>query len=210
MPDETKPTGEPGPPSGAGKPAGPAKHPPGGEKKPPPPKKPAVMETSPWESELTRRLALEFGDQILEFSSYLGQNFLVARPEAVIPILRFLRDEIGFDYLVDVTAVDYPQREERFDLIYIVYSFARNERIRLKTRIRDGYQPETATGLYPGANWLEREVFDMFGIRFTHHPDMKRILLPDDWQGHPLRKDYSIIEMDNRWVKDNLGIDSGQ
>jgi NADH-quinone oxidoreductase subunit C len=134
----------------------------------------------------------------------------VARPEAVIPILDFLRDEAGFDYLVDVTAVDYPQREERFDLIYVLYSFARNERIRIKTRIREGYQPETATSVFVGANWLEREVYDMFGIRFAHHPDMKRILLPDDWQGHPLRKDYGIIEMDNRWVKDNLGIDSGQ
>jgi NADH-quinone oxidoreductase subunit C len=210
MPDETKADGAPGPPSGAGKPAAPAKHAAGGEKKPPPPKKPAVMETSPWESELTRRLAGQFGGEILEFASYLGQNFLVARPEAVVAILRFLRDEAGFDYLVDVTAVDYPQREERFDLIYIVYSFSRNERIRVKTRIRDGYQPETATSVFAGANWLEREVYDMFGIRFAHHPDMKRILLPDEWQGHPLRKDYSIIEMDNRWVKDNLGIDSGQ
>ncbi len=210
MPDETKADGAPEPPGGAGKPTGAAKQPPGGGKKPPPPKKPAVMETSPWESELTHRLAGHFGDQILEFSSYLGQNFLVARPEAVVPILDFLRDEAGFDYLVDVTAVDYPQREERFDLIYVVYSFARNERIRVKTRIREDYQPETATGVFAGANWLEREVYDMFGIRFAHHPDMKRILLPDDWQGHPLRKDYSIIEMDNRWVKDNLGIDSGQ
>jgi NADH-quinone oxidoreductase subunit C len=208
MPDDTKAEGAPAPGS-AGKPAGAAKHAPGGQK-PPPPKKPAVMETSPWESDLTRQLAQHFGDQILEFCSYLGQNFLVARPEAVIPILDFLRDEAGFDYLVDVTAVDYPQREERFDLIYVLYSFARNERIRIKTRIREGYQPETATSVFVGANWLEREVYDMFGIRFAHHPDMKRILLPDDWQGHPLRKDYGIIEMDNRWVKDNLGIDSGQ
>ncbi len=168
------------------------------------------METTPWESELTERLRRVFGEQILEFASYLGQNFLVARPEAVVPILQYLRDEVGFDYLVDVTAVDYPEREERFDLIYIVYSFSRNERIRIKTRIREGFEPQTATVVHPTANWLEREVYDMFGIRFAQHPDMRRILLPDDWEGHPLRKDYNILDMDNRWVKDNLGIESGQ
>lgn len=205
MPEETKPE-SPQPP---GKPAATPKAGAGGQKAPPP-KKPAVMETTPWESELTERLRRVFGEQILEFASYLGQNFLVARPEAVVPILQYLRDEVGFDYLVDVTAVDYPEREERFDLIYIVYSFRRNERIRIKTRIRDGYEPQTATIVHPTANWLEREVYDMFGIRFAQHPDMRRILLPDDWEGHPLRKDYNILDMDNRWVKDNLGIESGQ
>ncbi len=172
---------------------------------PPPP-----MAATPWESELTRQLQDRFGEQILEFASYRGQEFLVARPEAVVGILQFLRDEAGFDYLVDITAVDYPDRAERFDLVYIVYSFSRNQRIRIKTRIAEGYQPGTATGVYPGANWLEREVFDMFGIEFAGHPDMRRILLPEDWEGHPLRKDYSIIRQDERWVKENLGIESGQ
>ncbi len=172
---------------------------------PPPP-----MAATPWESELTRQLQDRFGEQILEFASYRGQEFLVARPEAVVGILQFLRDEAGFDYLVDITAVDYPNRAERFDLVYIVYSFSRNQRIRIKTRIAEGYQPGTATGVYPGANWLEREVFDMFGIEFAGHPDMRRILLPEDWEGHPLRKDYSIIRQDERWVKENLGIESGQ
>jgi NADH-quinone oxidoreductase subunit C len=179
----------------------------GAAKGPPPP---PPMATTPWESELTRQLKDRFGEQILEFATYRGQEFLVARPEAVVGILQFLRDEAGFDYLVDITAVDYPSRPERFDLVYILYSFARNQRIRIKTRIAEGYQPATATTVYPGANWLEREVFDMFGIEFAGHPDMRRILLPEEWQGHPLRKDYSIIQQDERWVKENLGIDSGQ
>jgi NADH-quinone oxidoreductase subunit C len=179
----------------------------GAAKGPPPP---PPMATTPWESELTRQLKDRFGEQILEFATYRGQEFLVARPEAVVGILQFLRDEAGFDYLVDITAVDYPSRPERFDLVYILYSFARNQRIRIKTRIAEGYQPATATTVYPGANWLEREVFDMFGIEFAGHPDMRRILLPEEWQGHPLRKDYSIIRQDERWVKENLGIDSGQ
>ena len=173
-------------------------------------KAPLPMAATPWESNLTKKLQEHFGDQILEFSSYLGQEFLVAKPEAAVPILEFLKREAGFDYLVDVTAVDYPDRPERFDLIYILYSFARNERIRIKIRIKEGYKPRTAVTGHPTANWLEREVYDMFGIQFEGHPDMKRLLLPDEWEGHPLRKDHSIVRMDDRWVKQNLGIESGQ
>ncbi len=168
------------------------------------------MAATPWESDLTRQLKEHFGEQILEFSTYLGQEFLIAKPEAVIPILDDLKLDAGFDYLVDVTAVDYPNRPERFDLIYVLYSFSRNQRIRVKTRIPDGYRPQTAVTVHLTANWLEREVYDMFGIEFAGHPDMKRILLPEDWQGHPLRKEYGIIQQDVRWVKENLEIASAQ
>jgi NADH-quinone oxidoreductase subunit C len=214
MAEEHKPDGTPAqPPAPGEKPAAPppaAAKPPAAAHKPVPPKAPAVMATTPWESDLTRMLKEHFGDQISEFSTYLGQDFLVAKPEAMAPILEFLKLEADFDYLVDVTAVDYPQRPERFDVVYVLYSFARNERVRLKTRVADGQKPPTATGVHLTANWLEREVFDMFGIEFADHPDMRRILLPEEWEGHPLRKDRSIIAMDNRWVKENLGIDSGQ
>ena len=168
------------------------------------------MAATPWESDLTRQLQVRFGDQILEFSTYLGQEFLIARPEAVIPILEYLKLEADFDYLVDVTAVHYPQRPEQFDLVYVVYSFSRNQRIRVKTQIANRYKPRTATGVHATANWLEREVFDMFGIEFEGHPDMRRILLPEEWQGHPLRKELSIAQQDSLWVKENLGIDSAQ
>jgi NADH-quinone oxidoreductase subunit C len=175
------------------------------------PKPPAAaMSTTPWEGELPTRLSQRFGNEISEFSSYLRQNFLVASPDAAIPVLSYLRMEEGFDYLVELTAVDYPNRADRFDLVYILYSFASNQRIRVKTRIADGYKPLTATGVYATANWLEREVFDMFGIEFAQHPDMRRILMPDDWRGYPLRKDYHILRMDNQWVQENLGIESGQ
>jgi len=170
----------------------------------------AAMAATPWQDELTLRLHEKFGEQILEFSSYLGQNFLIAQPEAVVPILEYLRSEAHFDYLVDVTAVDYPDRPERFELVYILYSFARNQRIRIKTRIPEGFRPASAVAVYPTANWLEREVFDMFGIEFAGHPDMRRILMPEDWTGHPLRKDSSILDMDQRWVRQHLGIESGQ
>ena len=118
--------------------------------------------------------------------------------------------EADFDYLVDITAVDYPKRAERFDLLYVLYSFPRNERIRVKTMIAEGHCPETAVGVHLAANWLEREVFDMFGIQFEGHPDMRRILLPEEWEGYPLRKDYGILRQDDNWVRANLGIESGQ
>ncbi len=179
--------------------------------KKPPAKKPAVMETTPWESELTQQLAERFGDQITGFHTYVGQSFLECVPDAAVPILDYLKTDAGFDYLVDVTAVDYPKREEpRFDLVYILYSFPRNERIRVKTRIAEGEKPKTAVGVHLTADWLEREVYDMFGIEFDGHPNMKRILMPDEWEGWPLRKDVDILGMDNQWVQDNLNIESGQ
>ena len=169
------------------------------------------MESTPWESELTSALKAEFGDQVLEFATYRGQDFLVCRPDSLVDILEYLKYESGYDYLVDVTAVHWPKRTgEEFDLVYIVYSFGRNHRLRIKARIADGYKPQSAVSVHLTANWLEREVFDMFGIEFAGHPDLRRILMPDEWTGHPLRKDYSIVEMDQTWVKDNLGIESGQ
>jgi NADH-quinone oxidoreductase subunit C len=216
MADEQTPGGSQPPPSEGGKPtAPPAK--PAAPPKPAaaaghaaPPKPPATMAATVWASDLARELKERFGDRISELSTYLGQNFIVAKPEAAISVLEYLKLEVDFDYLVDVTAVDWPKRPERFDLIYIVYSFARNERVRVKTNIADGYKPETAVDVHLTANWLEREVFDMFGIEFAGHPDMKRILLPEEWQGYPLRKDYGIFQQDEKWVQENLGIESGQ
>src|SRR4051795_13339871 len=107
------------------------------------PKPPAPMQSVPWDDELTRRLAEHFGPSIQEFSAYQGQGFLVADPDAVVPILEFLKLEEDFEFLVDLTAVDYPNRSERFDLVYILYSFSKNLRIRVKTRIAEGQKPLT-------------------------------------------------------------------
>ncbi len=177
---------------------------------PPVPKGPPQAPSEAWESDVTRLIQEKFGDQVLECATQFGQPFLVVRPEAAVPVLELLKSQAGFDYLVDVTAVDYPKRADRFDLVYIVYSFSRNQRIRVKTRIPDGFRPLTAVGVHLTANWLEREVFDMFGIEFDGHPDMRRILLPEDWDGYPLRKDYSILRQDQAWVREHLGIESGQ
>jgi NADH-quinone oxidoreductase subunit C len=221
MADEQKPEGSDAPPPPAGEaPKPPAKPAADAAKAAPPkpaaaahaapPKPPATMAAVPWDSDLARELKERFGDRISETSTYLGQNFIVTKPEAAIPVLEYLKLEADFDYLVDVTAVDWPKRADRFDLVYIVYSFARNERVRIKTYIPDGFKPETSVNVHLTANWLEREVYDMFGIEFAGHPDMRRILLPEEWQGFPLRKEYGILQQDDRWVQENLSIESGQ
>jgi NADH-quinone oxidoreductase subunit C len=138
------------------------------------------------------------------------QAILAVDREKLAEIARHLRDEEKFDYLADLTAVDWPRREKRFDVVLNLYSFAKNERLRLKVHAADGEQVPSVVAVWPAANWLEREVFDMFGIIFSGHPDLKRILLPDEWQGYPLRKDYDILKQDTAWVRENLGIESGQ
>ncbi|MGH9579627.1 MAG: NADH-quinone oxidoreductase subunit C [Terriglobales bacterium] len=178
--------------------------------KPAPPPKPTGPVPVPWESEMVARLKQRFGSGIAEAATYLGQNYLVAESSVAFAVLQLLRDAEQFDYCVDVTALHYPEREKQFDVIWILYSFARNERVRVKTRIAETEPAPSAVALWPTCNWLERECYDMFGIRFEGHPDLRRILLPDGWKGHPLRKDYGIIQQDQEWVQINLGIESGQ
>jgi NADH-quinone oxidoreductase subunit C len=114
--------------------------------------------------------------------------------QALVPAVQALRDEFGFTHLVDVTAVDYwPQETPRFHLIYHIRDVNRALMVCLRVAL-DGNFPSAAsvTSVYPGANWYEREVFDMFGVHFESHPDMRRIIMPHDWVGHPLRKDYPL------------------
>src|SRR5437588_8908372 len=172
--------------------------------------KPAGPAPQPWDSELVDHLRARFGSGIREASTYLGQNYFIVDPSVALHALSLLHDEEEFDYLVDVTALHYPQRERPFEVIWILYSFNRNERIRVKTELAEGQPAPSVVSLWATSNWLERECFDMFGIRFEGHPDMRRILLPDDWKGHPLRKDYGIIQQDKEWVQIHLGIESGQ
>src|SRR5882672_9394691 len=115
-----------------------------------------------------------------------------------------------FDWLSDLTAVDWPKREQRFDVVLNMYSLEKNERLRLKVYATADERVPSVQGVWATANWEEREVYDMFGVVFEGHPELKRILLPDEWQGHPLRKDYDILTQDTAWVRENLGIESGQ
>jgi len=146
------------------------------------------------------RLRGRLGARVLETHEHRGDHTAVVAPEAIIETLAFCRDDdqLRFDMLMDLTAVDYlkfPGREDgpRFDVVYHLYSVALNHRVRLKVAVeQDSPVVPTATGLWPIANWLEREVWDMFGIRFEGHPDLRRLLLYEEFVGHPLRKDYPI------------------
>jgi len=173
------------------------------------PSKPAGPVPLPWDSPMVAKLKGEYGSG-LEPLSYLGQNYMVVDRALIPEILQILCNDEQFDYCVDITAVHYPKREKQFDVVWVLYSFPRNERIRVKTQIADGDSLPSSVPIWATANWLEREVFDMFGIKFDGHPDLKRILLPDGWKGYPLRKDYGILQQDNEWVQINLGIESGQ
>ena len=209
MADETTSKDQPKPPESkpaAEKPAAP----PAAKAAAAPSAKPAGPTPQPWESEMVAKFKARFGSGIREASTYVGQNYMVVDGSIVYEALQLLREDEGFDYCVDITAVHYPKREEQFDLVWILYSFPRNERIRVKTLLKDGASVPSVVALWSTSNWLEREVFDMFGIGFDGHPDLKRILLPDGWKGHPLRKDYPILQQDTEWVKINLGIESGQ
>lgn len=104
--------------------------------------------------------------------------------------LRRVRDELGYGRFVDLTAVDDPRREDRFELNYLVYSMADSSWLRVKAR--SAGEARSVVDIYPAVNWYEREVFDLFGVRFDGHPDLRRILMPDEWQGHPLRRDEPV------------------
>ncbi len=119
---------------------------------------------------------------------------LVAKTSEISTLMEFLKKNSGcqFTTLVDITAVDYPGREKRFDVVYHLLSMNLNQRVRVKTQIAEGNMVLSLVGLFPSANWFEREVFDMYGIPFSGHPDLRRILTDYGFAGHPLRKDFPL------------------
>ena len=195
-------------------PARPASAAPSGATPPKPaaqvPPKPPVQLQTPLNNELVGRVRAKFGTALVDAIEDRKQAVFTIESGKLAEVAQYLRDEEKFDLLSDLTAVDWPKREKRFDVVLNLYSFAKNERLRVKARAGDGEEVPSVAGVWPTANWLEREAFDMYGIVFAGHPDLRRILLPDEWQGFPLRKDYDIIEQDTSWVKDNLGIEGGQ
>ncbi|MBL7715878.1 MAG: NADH-quinone oxidoreductase subunit C [Bdellovibrionales bacterium] len=119
---------------------------------------------------------------------------IYVKKDQVIEVLKFMKDQEGFRYefLADLTAVD-EESDPRFEVVYNLYAvFTSHSRIRVKCKVREGEEVPTLVNVWPGANWAEREVWDMFGIRFTGHPDLRRILMDERWVGHPLRKDYPL------------------
>lgn len=148
---------------------------------------------------IAERLGAHFPGEVVGSVEHHGQLGLCLRPGKIVPILRWLRDTAGLhmDHLRALCGVDNSRREtafpERFEVVYQLYSTTERHGIRLRVLVpEEDARVESVVSLWPGANWLEREVFDMFGIRFDGHPNLSRVLLPEDWQGHPLRKEYPL------------------
>ena len=131
---------------------------------------------------------------VSQISYWVGDWTIVVPVARLLEVARHLRDaaDASFDMCSDVTATDWPPRAERFDVVYCLYSTRHRHRVRVKVRAADDQPVPSVTGIWPSANRLEPEVFDMFGVIFTGHPDRRRILMPEDWQGHPERKDYPL------------------
>jgi NADH-quinone oxidoreductase subunit C len=177
-----------------------------GEKTPPIKKGPVITEEISGDS-LVARIKERFGEAITEAVATLGQQIIRVKKDSYLELCRFLIDDEEADFKVctDLTAIHWPDRKgEEFDIVLFLYSLTKNRRLRIKVAIADGEDCPSVTALWGGADWMEREVYDMFGARFAGHPDLRRILLPSDWPGHPLRKEYPIGYQDNEWTDKHL------
>jgi NADH-quinone oxidoreductase subunit C len=158
-------------------------------------------------NKLVQKLKAKFDGAVLDAVEFIGQVSIRIEPGRIVEVCNFLRDDADtkFNYLSDLTCVHYPLGPERpLEIVYNLYSISRNERVRLKVAIAEGVSVDTVTDIWPSANWMEREVYDLFGVSFRNHPDLRRILLPPDWEGHPLRKDYPLEFIENAWTKRHL------
>jgi NADH-quinone oxidoreductase subunit C len=137
-------------------------------------------------------LEQQFPSAILEGKSALGEVTLTVDPASIVDVCSYLRTQQGFDRISSVTAVDWWPEPARFEVVYHLNSTSSGAWIRIKVRIEEGAEVDSVTGVWRGANWYEREIFDLYGITFRNHPNLERILMPADWEGHPMRKDYPI------------------
>ncbi|MDX6290580.1 MAG: NADH-quinone oxidoreductase subunit [Blastocatellia bacterium] len=158
---------------------------------------------------LVAKLREKFAGAVIDAAEFLGQLSIRIEPARVVEVCDALKrdPETPFNYLSDLTCAHYPDhREAPFEVIYNLYSISANERVRLKAWVNtegDG-GIDSVTGVWPSADWPEREVYDLFGVNFRNHPDLRRILLPPDWEGHPLRKDYPLEFVENKWTENHL------
>lgn len=141
-----------------------------------------------------KKLKEKFPDSILEVETFRGEITAKVRKKDIYEICRFLYSdpELQYHMLTDLCGVDYYPETPRFEVVYLLYSFKLNHRLRLKIRVHDGESVSSVESIWKAANWLEREVYDLFGITFENHPDLRRILLWDGYEGHPLRKDFPV------------------
>ncbi|MBA3766645.1 MAG: NADH-quinone oxidoreductase subunit C [Acidobacteria bacterium] len=156
---------------------------------------------------LVKKLRDRFKDAVTEASEFIGQLSIRIDAPRIVEICDALKrdSKTPFNYLSDLTCVHFPEREDApFEVVYNLYSIAGNERVRLKVAVKEGDSVESVTNVWPTANWMEREVYDLFGVAFSNHPDLRRILLPEDWEGHPFRKEYPLEFVENNWTAKHL------
>ncbi|OGQ56746.1 MAG: hypothetical protein A3J24_08080 [Deltaproteobacteria bacterium RIFCSPLOWO2_02_FULL_53_8] len=146
------------------------------------------------DSILVKKIVSNFRGDVLKTTIFRNEVTHLVSVSALTSICDFLKTdrELGMNYLVDVVGVDYITETPRFEVVYHLYSLAKKHRIRLKVRVGDGESVPSVTHIWSGANWPEREAYDMFGIVFTGHPDLRRIYMAEDWEGFPLRKDFPL------------------
>ncbi len=142
---------------------------------------------------IAEKLKVLFSEEVIEINEFRGQVSVIVRHGRIKEIIKYLKEQEGFNHLQDLCGVDYYPEKPRFEVVYNLYSIWRGLHIRIRAKVDEKEQEiESITELWQGADWHERECFDMFGIRFTGHPDLRRILMPEDWEGYPLRKDYPL------------------
>lgn len=134
-----------------------------------------------------------FGASVLAVKEHRGEVTVTVKKEDIVAVCQFLKDEAGYNFLCDLCGVDYLGQEPRFMVVYNLYNITTKNRLRVKVAVAEqDAQVATVSGVWATANWHERECWDLFGITFSGHPDLRRILMPADWVGHPLRKDYPL------------------
>ena len=140
--------------------------------------------------ELIKKVRERFASEALDYRVFRDEVTLVVRKDAIVEILRYLHDDLAFDLLTDLCGVDHFPNHPRFEVVYHLHSLKHNARVRVKASLEEGETISTVESVWKGANWYEREAFDLFGIVFENHSNLKRILLWDEFDGHPLRKDF--------------------
>lgn len=142
---------------------------------------------------IVEKLQGSFGSEILDVVEFRGETTVTVKKDRIVEICTFMRDQCGFNFLCDLCGVDYLGSSPRFMVVYNLYNINAKQRFRIKVPVEeDDACVDTVSTVWATANWPERECWDLYGISFNDHPDLRRILMPADWEGHPLRKDYPV------------------
>ena len=146
---------------------------------------------------VVNKIKEKFGSTVVEVNDFRGDLSIEIEPKKIVEVCKFIKEESELDFAqcVDVTAIDWAKRKNRYTNVYHLYSLSKNFNLRLKATIEDAKEPniDSVTSVWPSANWYERETWDMYGIKFNNHPDLRRMYMPETFEYHPLRKDFPVM-----------------